>query len=304
MIMKICFAYSNRAEFSEIEPFYQNFKSGNCVKLLDLSKIVKNIDDDKNLAKVYSKSYSFFIKGKFDYVIVLGDRRELPMVVIPAFLLGIKIVHLASGDQAESITSYDQYIRPIISLMSTLQICFSKKSKKNIEKVFSSISYLKSESSFIGNPVFKDINLNKLKRHHKENYDIVLLHPQSLSSIETKKDIKTVEKLLKNKKTIFIKGNNDSNSELVFNFYNKIKKNKKYIFVKSVEKEKYFSLIKYCDKFLTNSSSTDEINFLNNKCLIVIGKRNKNRNHDEFNDKSPELLLKILKKHSKKIIKK
>ena len=86
-------------------------------------------------------------------------------------------------------------------------------------------------------------------------------------------------------------------------FYKKLKNHEKYIFTKTLKKEKYFSLIKYCDRFLTNSSSIDEINFLNNKCLIVIGKRNMNRNHDEFNNKAPEMVLKILNRHSKKIIK-
>ncbi len=301
--MKICFVYSNRAEYSEIEPFYKTCKENNQVKLVDLSKNIKNLKEDKNLSKVYQKCHNLFTKEEFDYVIVLGDRRELPMVVTSAFYQGIKLVHLAAGDQAESITIYDQYIRPVVSMMSTIQICFSKKSKNNIEKIFSSIPYLQSHAYVTGNPVFKNINLNDLKRPYEENYDVLLLHPQSLSSLETKKDVKKIKSMLKNKKTVFIKGNDDENTVIIDKFYEQIKNNKKYIFTKSLKKEKYFSLIKYCDRFLTNSSSIDEINFLNKKCLVVVGKRNLNRNHDEFNNKAPEMLLKILKKHHKKILK-
>ena len=301
--MKLCFVYSNRAEYAEIEPFYNVCKQENDVRLLDLSKKIKNIEQDKNLSKVYEKCYEFFKKEKFDFVIVLGDRRELPMASFAAFYQGIKIVHIAAGDQAESITIFDQYIRPLISLLSTIQICFSQKSKQNIEKVFSSIPYLDSNTYFTGNPVFKNSDLKKMKRPYKENYDVVLLHPQSLSSTETKKDVNSVKKLLKNKKTIFIKGNQDENSHIIENFYEEINDNPNYEFVVSLKKQKYFSLIKYCDKFFTNSSSIDEINFLNKKCLRIIGKRNLNRNHDEFNNNAPELLLKILKKNLKKRLK-
>ena len=129
------------------------------------------------------------------------------------------------------------------------------------------------------------------------------MHPQSRSATETKKDILKLKKLISDKKTIFIEGNNDENSNLIKDFYKKLKNNKKYIFVKNLKKLEYFSHVKYCQRFITNSSSIDEIIYLNKKSLIVIGKRNLNRNHDNFIENAPEKLIKILKNNRKIIIK-
>lgn len=299
--MKICFIYSNRAEYSELKPFIEYFQMNTITKIFNISQRIKNLDSDLNLHKVYQKCYNIFSKEKFDFVCVLGDRRELPFIMLAAFYLDIKIVHIAAGDFSESNTIYDQYIRPMISIPSNFQICFSKESKKNVEKLFSSIPYLKSNSHFLGNPVFKDVNLVNMRREMKEKYDLVLLHPQSLSKKETELDIKRLKKLLKKKKTIFILGNNDKNTNIITKFYGDLKRqNENYIFIKSLTKEKYFSLVKFCDNYFTNSSSIDEIKFLNNNCLKVIGKRNKNRNKDYFNKNAPELLLKLLKKSLQK----
>lgn len=294
--MKVCFVYSNRAEFSELKPFADFFKTKAVVDIIDLSKIINKIEIDKNLHKIYEKCYSIFTKKKYDYVCMLGDRRELPFVALASFFSGTKIVHLAAGDYIESDTSYDQYFRPIISILSSHQICFSNQSKQNIKKLFSGIGYLKHNSNFIGNPIFSDIHIENLKRPFKERYDLVLLHPQSLSKKETASDIEKLRKFLKDKKTIFIRGNNDKNFELIESFYKKMKTaNGKYVFHDSLPKEEYFTLVKYCDNFYTNSSSVFEILHLNKKCLRIIGKRNKNRTIEKFNDKAPQLLYNLLK---------
>ena len=71
---------------------------------------------------------------------------------------------------------------------------------------------------------------------------------------------------------------------------------KEYKIYKTLLKEKYFSFVKYCDKFYTNTSSISEIKFLNKNCLVPIGNRNKKRVGHELNKKAPELLYKYLKK--------
>jgi len=215
--------------------------------------------------------------------------------------LNIKIIHIAAGEFIESSSSYDQYFRQIVSLLSSYQICFSKIAKKEVEKLFSGISYLEPNAYVFGNPIFNDINFQKLKRPIKENYDLVMLHPQSLSKDKTLRDIKTLENKLRNKRTIVIKGNKDHNSDIIEKFYKKIKNNKKYLFVNSFPKQKYFEYVRFCEKFFTNTSSIHEIKTLNKKCLIVIGDRNKNRSNEEYNEKSPMLLFNLIKKdHCKK----
>ena len=128
----------------------------------------------------------------------------------------------------------------------------------------------------------------------KENYDLVLLHPQSLSKKNTIKDVSMLEKKIKNKRTLFIMGNKDKNFEIINKFYKQIKKNKKYSFIKSLPKKKYYSLVKYCDNFYTNTSSVSEIKHLNKSALRIIGIRNKNRSEHIFKSDAPSKLLKIL----------
>jgi UDP-N-acetylglucosamine 2-epimerase len=302
--MKFCFVYSNRSEYSILSPFIEYFKKKSFVKEMNLRSQIPKLDDDKNLHKIYSFCYKDFFSNQYDYILLLGDRRELPFISLAAFYLDIKIIHLAAGEYIPRVTNYDQYIRPIVSLLSTSQITFSKKAEHEIKKLFSGISYLSSNSLTLGNPVFQKISLKKIPRIIKENYDLVLIHPQSLSRIETKKDIIQLEKLLKNKKTIFIFGNADKNFDLIEIFYKKIKSSKNnYKFIKTLPKEKYFSYVKYCDTFFTNSSSISEIKFLNKKCLKIIGKRNKNRSKMLFDNNSPKLLYQFLQKSNKKSIK-
>jgi len=293
--IKICFIYSNRAEYSILLPYIDYFKKKTNTTEINLTKKIKKIELDKNLSNIYSFCLNNFKKNNYDYVCVLGDRRELSFVALAAFHSGKNLIHLAAGEYVKGVPTHDQYVRPIVSLLSKYQICFSTKAEKEIKKLFKGISYLKSNTFVFGNPVFSGLNTNSLKRIITENYDMVLMHPQSLSREQTKKDLIHINKKLKNKKTIFIEGNKDENFDLIQSFFKKLKNNKNYSFFTSLSKEKYFSLVKYCDNFYTNSSSISEIKFLNKNCLHQIGLRNKNRSESILNEDSPKLLFQLLK---------
>jgi len=295
--MKVCFVYSNRAEYSILKPYIDYFKPKTKTFAIDLSKKIRNITDDKNLHKIFQNCYNEFKTKKIDYICILGDRRELPFVVLAAFFLEIKVVHIGAGEYLEGIPTYDQIIRPTISILSNFQICFSKKATHEVKKLFSGISNLESNVHFFGNPVMSDVNLKKLRRPLMENYDLVLIHPQSLSRKNTEKDVKILSRYLKNKKTIMISGNKDRNYEIVENFYNKLKQRKNFIFYQTLSKQKYFSLVKFCDKFYTNTSSISEIKFLNKKCLVSIGLRNKGRTEHQLNSDSPRRVYNLLNKN-------
>jgi len=297
--MKICFVYSNRAEYSILSPFISYFKKRNPsknIKVINLHKNIKAINHDKNLSKIYSFCFQEFVKNKYNYVCILGDRKELSFIALAAFHTDTNLVHIAAGEFTQGIPTHDQYIRPIISILSKYQICFSNQAKQEVKKLFDGISYLKPKVYVFGNPVFAEINVNSIKRSIDDNYDLVLLHPQSLSREHTKQDLIVLRKKLQNKKTIFIEGNKDKNYDLIENFYKKLKGNSNYIFLKSLPKEKYFSFVKYCDNFYTNSSSISEIKFLNKKCLYKIGLRNKHRFESKLDDHSPIKLYNLLRK--------
>jgi len=297
--MNICFVYSNRSEFSILEPFINYFKKKSKVSILDLSRKIKNLDLDKNLYKIYQTCYTKFNSNNFDYVCILGDRRELPFIALSAFFLKINIVHIGAGEYLVGLPTFDQIIRPMTSILSNYQICLSDNAQKEVKKLFSGISNLKLNAYTVGSPVFSNINIKNLKRPIKENFDLVLLHPQSLSKEKTKKDLELLKKKLSNKKTIFILGNKDKNSDLINKFYESIRTKKNYIFYINLQKKKYFSFVKFCDKFFTNSSSITEIELLNKNALVVIGERNKSRSKHKLNNKAPNELYRLLKLNSK-----
>ena len=270
------------------------------VDKLDLKKKLKDIEDNKSGTEIYQLCFKQFKTKNYDYICLLGDRKELPHVAFAAFYTNTKIIHFAAGEYIDSKTTIDQYVRPVITILSNLQICFSHEAVKNVKKLFDGLPYLKSNAYCSGNPIFKGINVKKIPRKIKERYDLVLLHPQSLSKKNTMEDIKTVKEKMKDKKTIFLYGNKDQNYELLESFYKKIKIHKKNVFFETLPKIEYFSLVKYCDNFYTNTSSINEIKFLNKKALKIIGVRNKNRNKEIFNDKAPEYFYKIIKQEYKK----
>jgi len=295
--MKICIVYSNRSEYAILSPYIDYLKTKCVTNVINLAKNIKQIENDEKLSNVYSLLFKKFSKTKFDYIIVLGDRRELPFIALAALFLEIKLIHIGAGEYLKGLPTYDQIIRPFISIISNYQICFSKNAEKEVKKLFSGISNLNSNVHNYGNPVFRGINIKKLKRLIKEKFDLVLLHPQSLSKKETMKDVETIKKCITKKNTVFIKGNKDRNYEIIENFYNKLLlEEKSYKFYQSLSKEKYFSLVKYCDKFYTNTSSISEIEFLNKECLVTIGNRNKDRSRHELNNNAPKLLYNLLKK--------
>jgi UDP-N-acetylglucosamine 2-epimerase len=293
--MNVCFVYSNRAEFSLLSPFIEYFKSKTHTVVINLQNKIKKIEKDENLGKIYLLCYKEFIKKSFDYIIILGDRRELPFIAFAALFSDSKIVHIASGEDVTGLPTYDQFIRPTVTILSNNQICFSKKAQDNTKKIFRGINNFKQNSKVIGNPVFKNIEIDKLKRKEKKDYDLVLLHPQSLSQYETKKDVNEIKKKIKNKNTIFISGNKDKNFDIIEKFYKRIEKNAKYQFYENLPKKDYFRLVKYCDKFYTNTSSISEIEKLNKKAHVNIGKRNLNRTKMKLDENAPEKLFQHLR---------
>jgi len=299
--MKIYFVYSNRAEYSILEPFIRYFKKKCNTNSLNLNQKIKNLHLDKNLSKIYSTCYNLFQKNRVDCICVLGDRREIPFVVLAALFSNTKIIHLAAGEFSDKVTTYDQMIRPSVSIMSDMQITFSKEANEIVKNLFKSIPYLRVNTHMLGNPVFTGIQKNKLRRLIVEPYDLVLIHPQSLSKKETERDVNSLKNKLTNKKTIVIYGNKDKHANILNDFYKKIKlKHSNYEFFDTLPTKEYFSLVKYCDIFYTNTSSISEIKYLNKNCLNVIGNRNKNRSNHMFSLNAPEKMYRLLKSEFEK----
>ncbi len=63
-MMKICFIYSNRAEYSELKPFIEYFQLNTITKVVDISKKIKKLGNDLNLFKIYEECYKKIFKKR------------------------------------------------------------------------------------------------------------------------------------------------------------------------------------------------------------------------------------------------
>jgi UDP-N-acetylglucosamine 2-epimerase len=294
----IAIYYANRAEKSILDPIVSQFKKKNIDFIyINLSDIIFKISNDKNLSRVYDYVYNQIeeYKGSIHSAIVIGDRREIMFVSLALFIKNIPIYQLAAGDLSDRISLVDDYFRHLITILSEKQVCFTEKSLKNSNNLKELLN-LKTNSVYYPNPTLSDIEIIS-KSCKKENYDLVLMHPQSLSKINTINDAKKIKSLLKeNKKTLIIKGNKDKNYEILYELWNQLEKKEKIKVFDNLEKEKFIDLLANCDRFITNSSCSfyEAPLFLNEKNIIRIGNRNKNREIATYNFKDIKSSNKIV----------
>jgi UDP-N-acetylglucosamine 2-epimerase len=295
MKKKVAIIYSNRAEFSILKPIGDKLKDqGVTYECINLSKKVEDIEQDKNLGKIFEFIFEN-IADQFEKAVVVGDRRECLFACLAFFIKGTPVAQLASGDLSDELATVDDFFRHIITIISNKQIAFSDEGLKLTRDLLSLLN-IKSNSTFFSNPTLDGINFENLKRKIAEPYDLVLLHPQSLSREETLKDKETVDSIIQkslyeNQKTlVIVKGNQDKNYDILYDYWAELERrysdnlywNRRMGEIKiyeNLEKEKFLSLMKYCDRFITNSScaSYEAPIFLKDNQIIAVGRRNKGR---------------------------
>ena len=286
----IAIYYANRAEKSILDPVKNALDRINeeCL-YVDLSKKISFIEDDKNLSRVYDYVFNQLEDHpEIRAGIVIGDRREIMFASLAMFVKDVEVIQLAAGDLSDEISLVDDYFRHLITILSDKQVCFTKKSKQKSDKIRSHLN-LCTDSRYIPNPTLSDLNLDNIERKNLEDYDLVLVHPQSLSYEETVLDSQEVcERILDGKKTFIIRGNRDKNYEILYSTWDKLSENSKEVVVyENLDKEQFIGLLSNCDRFITNSSCAfyEAPFFLNRDQIIKVGRRNKNREVAEYSKK-------------------
>lgn len=273
------FIYANRAEYSILNPVIEYFKSKNEeVHSIDMSKKITNITDDRNLGLIYEFIFDYVKENKVKNAIVLGDRREITFVCLALFMNNIPVVHLAAGDVSVSLSTHDDYFRHMISILSKKQVCFSKKSKENIKNMFNVIN--KSfDCVTIQNPSL-DMTDSNIERLYAYDFDLILMHPQSMSRMSTNNDKdELLKKINFNKRNIVVMGNKDKNYDIFYDLWDEFSKNEIFIIYDNLAKDEFISLMKNADRFLTNSSCSyyEAPAFMKESQIVRIGKRNRGR---------------------------
>jgi len=295
---RIAIFYSNRAEKSILDPVVEALKAQGFNPIYhNLSENI-NVEEDKNLSKVYDYIFNFVEEENVEQAVLCGDRREMIFVSLALFLKNIPFSQLAAGDLSKSLATVDDYFRHMITLISQKQVCFSELSYQNTKDLLGKLNIKLNASVLPRSPSLWEAKPSV--REIKGEYDLVLMHPQSLSRKKTLEDQEEVsllieESLQDNQRTVvIIKGNKDKNYDIFYDYWDKLEYNKPTAcpyteswgrqtgglqIYENTEKERFLSLVKYCSRFITNSSCSfyEAPSFLTEDQIIRIGGRNHGR---------------------------
>jgi UDP-N-acetylglucosamine 2-epimerase len=216
-----------------------------------------------------------------NYVMAVGDRWETYDFVFHCWQAGKRIIHLWAGECTPGCD--DEIHRHAMTLMSEMQLCTNEHAKKRVEalcKVGGKIP----NAIVVGNVMMENLEFddNVLEEGglEKGKYDVVLYNPFRGHIEEDLKQIfkELIDGELETGKPlhqaghipyIWIRPNTDRGYEFIL----------KYATCPVQSRPRFLSLIKYCRKFITNSScSYYEAPFLIKKSQIrQVGLRNAER---------------------------
>ena len=292
--MKICIISGSRSEFDLLRNLIVEIKKdrffnskllitgshlskffGNTAEYIKKQKIKINYkinisitgDSSKQISNSFSvglkKFTTIFSKLKPDAIIVLGDRYEIFSTVISATLKKIPIIHIHGGEVTSG--SMDEGIRHSITKLSHVHFVSSENYKKRVLQLGES----KKNVFNVGSLGVESIRKNKFLSRNKlqsflgikflKKIVLVSLHPETLEKKLNKENLQNFFDALKtlDKHTIiFTMPNADIGYKFISNKIKEFTKNRKNTFLfKSLGHQKYFSLCRFIDFHIGNSSS-------------------------------------------------
>lgn len=240
------------------------------IKLIRFNKLELKKDNSstiiENVRSLLKDTSAILSKKTFDAAIVLGDRYELLGITIPFFFYNIPIIHLHGGEKTYG--SYDDTVRDLISVMSSLNFTSTNEYKKNLEKLLNKKKNIYNVGSLAVEKIHKikkfyskKVLEKNLRIQFGDKNVLVLLHPETRNVKNFDKKLKIFFKFLQNiydkKNYIFFSSpGHDINGNKIFEqIENFIKKNPNTFFFRSIGSKYFFSFIKNCDVVIGNSSS-------------------------------------------------
>ena len=256
-----------------------------------IKKININLKGDmpNDICKAISKGFvgfsDLYKKNTPDVILLLGDRFELVPAAYAATIHRIPICHIHGGE--ETFGLIDDPTRHILTKTAHYHFVANKVYKKRVEQMGEHPSRVYNVGGLGVDSISHEKIMTKKELEKKLNLKfidknvLVTFHPITLENNTTKKHFSEVLKALsKLKKTniIFTFPNADTFGSIIINmiikFCNKNKNAHKY---QSLGQKKYYSLLKYIDMVIGNSSSglLEVPTF--KKATINIGDRQTNR---------------------------
>ncbi|WYW08271.1 UDP-N-acetylglucosamine 2-epimerase [Fusobacterium nucleatum] len=243
--------------YKEVEKDFKNTKK------IDIEISSKNNFEVLHSMSIAMEKFSkHFCDNKYDALILLGDRYEILPVAIAAAFNNIPIIHIHGGEK--TLANYDEFIRHSITKMSKLHLVATEEYRKRVIQLGENPDTVKNLGSLGVANVLEMRLLNKKELEGiiggiKKLYYVVLFHPETLSEIsveeQTNSLIEALSKFREKYNFVFIGSNSDTGSDKIQRIIHKFVKENNYKRYESLQNFEYFSLLKYSEGLIGNSSS-------------------------------------------------
>ena len=238
-----------------------------------------------SFSKINSKINNYFNKNKFDLLILLGDRYETFAAAIASYINRIPICHIHGGEK--TVDSLDDNFRHSISKLSNYHFVSHHQNKRRLIQLGENKKNIFIVGGIGANliksfPILKKDDLLKiLKLEPRKKIVIINYYPEVSDLVLTMKRLKNIFitiKYFRDVQFIFTLPSHDRNNDKINSkIISFVKKNKNSYFFKNLGQIKYYSLLKYSNLMIGNSSSgiLEMPSF--KKYTINIGNRQKGR---------------------------
>ena len=233
-----------------------------------------------NISILLPKIAQILTKFKPDLVLVEGDRFEQLSMAICASTMNIPVVHTSGGLVSKSI---DDLYRNAITKLSHIHLVPSKKSAMRIIKMNEESWRVKNVGAIINYNV-KNIDVyNKLNLKKTKPIILVIQHSVTTEYDNAGKQMRETLKAIKSLgyQTIIIYPNSDPGSKEIIKEIEKCRTLSFIKIFKNIENEIFMNLLKTIDVVVGNSSAAiHEAPFFKLPAVLV-GNRQKNREHGD-----------------------
>jgi GDP/UDP-N,N'-diacetylbacillosamine 2-epimerase (hydrolysing) len=225
-------------------------------------------------------------KDKLDFVLLLGDRAEMLAGAIAAFDLHIPIIHLHGGDITNS-GHQDEVIRPTLTKLSHLHFAASKESARRILKLGEEPWRVYVAGSSALDAVYAQTLLSSATLRHMlqiptRRYAVVLFHPNDKEAAIAGLHLRTILQTLRRDpelSLVLIYPNNDRGSDRVIAEIEKWRGTAGVSIFKTLPQKEYLSALRHAEFLIGNSSSSIYECSAMKVPAIIVGRRNRGREH-------------------------
>lgn len=214
----------------------------------------------RTMSDILCRFGEFFNKNKYDLLILLGDRYEILSVAIAAAMQRISILHIHGGEA--TYANYDEFIRHSITKMARFHFTSTEEYRhriiqmgENPNTVFN-LGALGAENCLRINK--KNVP-EEIKKLASKDYFVILFHPETLTDIRPKEQIKEIINALNMFpyiKMVFIGSNADTYSDQIrLDVMSYVDQHENACYYENLHTDAYHDLVKHAICLIGNSSS-------------------------------------------------